>query len=207
MDDQLTFEPVQADNAGKEVTDADKVVLSKVISMIDTDDMKLANIKFRNNAKNTSYQSIVINSKATPYRDATAEEITFARVKTNGKSQYIAFQAKYKSLFEKAGISFQTFKSKKSSSDETDNLESSNKEDFIRLDLSILDPANPFIHKIINRIFSNSFSFASFGCCSRFLECSNAKKCVHEDNIYANSCMYRHNLEQGKIFYGVNKNI
>lgn len=44
-------------------------------------------------------------------------------------------------------------------------------------------------------------------CCSRYLECSNAKKCIHPDKIFALACGYRKILNSGKIFYGENRNI
>lgn len=47
----------------------------------------------------------------------------------------------------------------------------------------------------------------TFGCCSRFIECSDALKCVHENKLYATSCTYKHHLESGKVFYGKNKNV
>lgn len=50
-------------------------------------------------------------------------------------------------------------------------------------------------------------SAKSFGCCDLFEKCSDAKKCLHENLLYSTACAYRHNLEQGKIFYGTNKNI
>lgn len=40
-----------------------------------------------------------------------------------------------------------------------------------------------------------------FGCCSRYKECSDAKKCIHPDKERAEHCQYRKNLESGKIFY------
>ena len=46
-----------------------------------------------------------------------------------------------------------------------------------------------------------------FGACSRFIECSDAKRCVHENKLYSKACMYRDNLDQGRIFYGKNRNI
>lgn len=46
-----------------------------------------------------------------------------------------------------------------------------------------------------------------FGCCSRFIECSDAKRCLHENKLYSKACMYRSHLEAGHIFYGKNKNI
>ena len=46
-----------------------------------------------------------------------------------------------------------------------------------------------------------------FGCCSRFVECSDARKCVHENKLFSMACHYRHNLDNGRIFYGKNKNV
>lgn len=47
----------------------------------------------------------------------------------------------------------------------------------------------------------------SFGCCGRYEACSDAKKCIHPDQLFAAACAYKKNLEQGRIFYGKNKNI
>ena len=60
---------------------------------------------------------------------------------------------------------------------------------------------------IYYRIKRYASSAALFGCCNKFVECSDAKKCVHENKLYSTSCMYRMNLESGKIFYGKNRNI
>lgn len=65
----------------------------------------------------------------------------------------------------------------------------------------------PFIFHNITYCLANYEASSSFGCCSRFVECSDAKKCVHENKIYSMGCMYRKNLDAGKIFYGKNKNV
>ena len=44
-------------------------------------------------------------------------------------------------------------------------------------------------------------------CCSRYMECSNAKKCVHPDPAFALGCGYRKTLAAGKIYYGDNRNV
>lgn len=44
-------------------------------------------------------------------------------------------------------------------------------------------------------------------CCSRYLECSNAKTCIHPDKAFALECGYRKILNSGRIFYGKNRNI
>lgn len=44
-------------------------------------------------------------------------------------------------------------------------------------------------------------------CCSRYMECSNAKRCVHPDPSIGLKCGYRKILASGRIFYGENRNI
>lgn len=45
-----------------------------------------------------------------------------------------------------------------------------------------------------------------FGCCSHYIECSDARKCVKENEDWSRACYYRKNLNSGKIFYGINAN-
>jgi hypothetical protein len=45
-----------------------------------------------------------------------------------------------------------------------------------------------------------------FGCCSRYGQCSDEKKCVQPDRDLARGCSYKRNLENGRIFYGKNRN-
>lgn len=45
----------------------------------------------------------------------------------------------------------------------------------------------------------------NFDCCSRFMECSDAKKCVVKED-YAVFCRYREKLLNGICFYGKNSN-
>lgn len=47
----------------------------------------------------------------------------------------------------------------------------------------------------------------SFACCNDFIRCSNRKQCQHLDNFEYAGCLYRQNLNAGRIFYGKNKNI
>ncbi len=75
---------------------------------------------------------------------------------------------------------------------------------FSKLDASVFDYIKQNILYCLKNYHSNS---KTFGCCSRFMECSDALKCVHENKLYSTSCTYRHHLESGKIFYGKNKNV
>lgn len=45
-----------------------------------------------------------------------------------------------------------------------------------------------------------------FGCCSDFERCSDARECLYKDDVAYKGCYYRKNLEEGRIFYGKNRN-
>lgn len=47
----------------------------------------------------------------------------------------------------------------------------------------------------------------AIGCCSRYVECSDAMKCIQKDDSISSVCYYKKNLESGRIFYGKNKTI
>lgn len=46
-----------------------------------------------------------------------------------------------------------------------------------------------------------------FDCCSRFEECSNAKRCINPNPNMAWGCGYRKIMKQGKIYFGLNRNV
>jgi len=65
-----------------------------------------------------------------------------------------------------------------------------------------------YIEQAITLSYANySSSQDSYACCSSYVECSDAKHCTHENLLYAKKCIYRRNLEAGKIFYGKNRTI
>lgn len=46
-----------------------------------------------------------------------------------------------------------------------------------------------------------------FSCCHLYMQCSDAKHCIHQNKRLALGCFYRKQLARGKIFYGKNRNI
>lgn len=60
---------------------------------------------------------------------------------------------------------------------------------------------------VLHSVSHYETSEPAFSCCSQFIKCSDEKKCVHANKLYSTACVYRHNLENGKIFYGKNRNI
>ena len=57
-----------------------------------------------------------------------------------------------------------------------------------------------FLADVLDRAIDSSPK--SFGCCSRYVECSEAGQCVHPDAAFSMECMYKTNLKRGRIFYG-----
>lgn len=62
------------------------------------------------------------------------------------------------------------------------------------------------LRAILDQSYREHLDF-NMGCCGRYQECSDAGTCVHPDSRVSLSCWYRHNLLQGKVFYGKNRNI
>lgn len=59
---------------------------------------------------------------------------------------------------------------------------------------------------LLEKSIKSSCCSGSFGCCSKYNECSNVKFCVHENPFYSLGCIYRTHLENGEIFYAPDKN-
>jgi hypothetical protein len=72
--------------------------------------------------------------------------------------------------------------------------------------VSNLDEALELIHPICAVAVEELSGGEGFGCCSRYEQCSDERKCVNPDQLLSLACGYRKNLEKGKIFYGKNKN-
>ncbi|MDY5502288.1 MAG: hypothetical protein SPF77_06905 [Gemmiger sp.] len=73
--------------------------------------------------------------------------------------------------------------------------------------VSMHDDPEKAYNFLLAEIEKNFSKTATFGCCSRYKECSDKKECVHNSQFYSYGCIYRKNLIAGKIFYGKNKNV
>lgn len=66
------------------------------------------------------------------------------------------------------------------------------------------------VNEMLQKLFQDCFNrqnTESFGCCNDHVRCSDARRCLHEDDKFYLGCIYRKNLEAGRIFYGVNRNV
>ncbi|WMJ84494.1 hypothetical protein ACS3UN_06920 [Oscillospiraceae bacterium LTW-04] len=120
-----------------------------------------------------------------------AENNVVCNIKLNGKTRYIKFSTQDKSVFPS--------------------------------DTKIEDIAKGFSRILINDIHDISMfsqpltdlfiielaklGVGNFGCCHRYEECSDAKECTHPDRLRAMCCDYKKHLEEGRIFYGQNRNV
>lgn len=73
-------------------------------------------------------------------------------------------------------------------------------------DILCADPE--FAHAVLDAYehAKNNEALEMFGCCNDFVACSDNMCCLHDDDPYYRGCMYRKNLESGRIFYGKNRN-
>lgn len=134
------------------------------------------------------YNSVVIKVENNPYRNGVSDKFLFARIRLTGKQPYISFNARYTQLREMF---------------ENNLCSIASEPTFMRIDLkAFLEYTDSeSLSKVLNAVFLDSFNFPAFGCCALYKECSKEKHCLHSDLLYATACMYRKNLEDGKVFY------
>lgn len=166
-------------------------IFEMIKDMIRPEYLQGSELKLKENK--SRYCSIVVSSEKTAYRSQSVHNLLLAR--GCNRRGYICFSSKYAPLFQAASIEFSP---------------ESPLSKFIMIDCFLFSPLSgkaSELSKILNKIFIDLFSFPAFGCCSSYVECSDARHCVHTDLAYATACQYRANLESGRIFYGKNQNI
>lgn len=153
------------------------------------DQIKLSRIK-----NSSGYDTIVISSEMTSYRPKI-DNVVIARIKDTGINQYISFKSKYKYWFDERDIYTESTVSDQG---------------YLRVSLIdfwyIINNYDTEFSGLISKICLDTMSFPKFGCCHRYMKCSEKGKCVHDDLLYSTACEYRHNLESGKVFYGAKAN-
>lgn len=79
---------------------------------------------------------------------------------------------------------------------------------FIRVNLSD-SVSSSALEALMSTVMTNTVNSIPkvFDCCSRYMDCSNAKRCVHPNPDFALDCGYRRILNSGRVFYGENRNI
>lgn len=136
-------------------------------------------------------------------RDNINEHIEMIINKTN--IVYHLNDAKFLSLYSNKSSKWVEYSFDKESNRENTVLLSSKKK--LKNKFEIIEDLVPFIENFRISLEINTIPEFSFGCCSRYVQCSDEKMCVQPDKEFAKGCHYKINLENNRIFYGKNKNI
>lgn len=126
------------------------------------------------------------------YTVVSFENLTAFRLRLRGTQHYISIPSVFSDLIP----------------DSYPKKQLASESKYIRV---LIDKAHPIesYRKFLIQITSETVNRypKEWDCCSRYLECSDAKTCVHPDKSFALGCGYRKILNTGRIFYGKNRNI
>lgn len=81
---------------------------------------------------------------------------------------------------------------------------------FTRFIVSLLDfeQATKYLFGFAEKYVDDHFiPDYTYDCCHLYMQCSDARSCLNPDRIHAKSCTYRKKIEEGRIFFGNNRNI
>ena len=126
------------------------------------------------------------------YTSVSFSNFTVCRVHIRGKKSYISVPVLFEDMVP------DNFPVTRISSDNR----------YIRLMLDNTHPVE-FYTDFLVRITGETVNRypKTWDCCSRYMECSDAGKCVHPDKTFALECGYRKILASGRIFYGERRNV
>ena len=174
----LGFEPAEH----KEVT-----FLNSIIS-----ELKSSVADCGGKSEHLTYKSTKSDTVGSGYTVVSFEKITVFRLHLRGTQHYISIPSVFSDLIP------DSFPTKQLPSDSK----------YIRILIEKDRPIESY-HDFLVKIAGETVNRypKEWDCCSRYLECSNAKTCVHPDKSFALGCGYRKILNSGRIFYGKNRNI
>lgn len=139
------------------------------------------------NKSNRDARNIKIADTKT-YTNISFFGFAYIRVKTGPKTKYFAIPSHLNYLLSLYNISATEYNSWfRINLDDSDDIYK-----LSGLILEIFDYCNA------------KSSGETFGCCSRYMECSDAKACVNDFEHWSKGCIYRRNLINGRIFYRKN---
>ena len=169
-----------------------------IVERSESETMYEAFVKEINNPEYSRFLSVEL--KKDGLISISAKTFLAARVKLTKKVMYLTVREKYLSYFEEYVSSHKV---------EVSYVKETGNESWIRIPVSslsdVLEMAEPIC--AVYMIVVADFCGERFGCCSRYEQCSDERKCIHPDFLFSRACAYRENLEAGNIFYGKNRNI
>lgn len=132
--------------------------------------------------------------KTESYTKVEFTGFTAFRLKLRGNVHYISIPTVFKDLIP---ISFPT-----------QRMNSESEQKYIRININHDYPVETYTEFLVKIAGETVNRFPKeWDCCSRYMQCSDAKACIHPDRRQAIKCGYRKILHSGRIFYGKNRNI
>lgn len=137
-------------------------------------------------------KKLLTNDTVDSYTVVKLGNLTVCRLRFRGKQHYIALPTIFKDLIPN-GAPCKTVKSELK---------------YIRVLIDGEHPLETYRNLLIKAATESVNRYPKeWDCCSRYMECSDAKTCTHPDKGFALSCGYRRILSSGRVFYGKNRNI
>ncbi len=162
------------------------------VDMEETDTAARITAAVKSQLKNEEgYSRYIDAAKNKSYCSLKAKNFLVARIKQKRGSVIIEYKSKYDKYFE--GVEIQHLN-----------------DGYSRIVMPSIDSVDSVAYSLGSvavDMLSEGASGESFGCCGRFVACSDAGKCLHPDKLFAIACSYRRHLEAGRIFYGKNCNV
>lgn len=158
----------------------------------DNDDLKdRIKVALEQKIMNQEYTKfLLVNENQDKSISIKAKSILVAKIKFSKRNSYIEVKTKFEDEFANFERVY--------TSNNTSRIKITRIDDVI----SLISQLSIIYMKVLSELGEESF-----GCCHRYIQCSDALQCLHPDFITSIACLYKKNLESGKVFYGKNKNI
>ncbi len=171
------------------------------IERSDAEIIREALVKEINNPEFTKHLVVEANKDETI--SIRAKSFLCAKIKLTKKVRYIVVRTKNIDRFK------DYISSHEAEVTDTEEQVADGTKEWSRITISTLDDVLALTEplSIVFILVLSELGGERFGCCARYVQCSDERKCVHPDFLVSLACAYKRNLEAGRIFYGKNKNI
>ena len=165
----------------KKNIEEEQVIVNKISKLIKPDYLNNAELHIQENKD--AKDSIIIKIRNNTWRNGVIKgDMLFGRIKTGGKTEYLQIRDSYSHIFKRLNVEFTSNKT-----EQNENMIRIKLSDFCNL---LNEPTELFINTM-NSIYIDNILFASFGCCSKYIDCEKQGKCLHCDQLYATACQFK----------------
>lgn len=185
------------------------VVYEKDFIIVGIDEAALKSIT----SKETLFDTLMKNCQAVIHELGIQEKYLEVNMSEGNKensqqavSVFLGDKLCYRVIIQKRGYKLEISKDIAKYMDLSQISSDKNALDFVVAVFDNIDNLLMLCNDMLTTFYKHYTPSERFGCCGKYIECSNQAKCLHDDIFYAKACQYRENLEKGHIFYGENCN-